>query len=498
MDTIDTLLAECLDGEPDAKTLRRLRALLRRDPARAKQALGLMREGQALGHILSSLDDTPFVEGVMRDIRDETVRFVSRVKRDVHDHALRRRQRLRLWPALAAAASVLITAGALIFRTSPRTPIMADRAWNAISVVGRIVDAQGQTVRAGTVLNPGTVLTAEPDARLALSNASGTRIDMNGGTRLALLDSSRSERLELLEGQVYCQVRKRVDKTAPFAIRAPNGLRIEALGTRFEVRTSSEQTEVLLEAGRLALHGAGQVATVTSLQAVSFKGGRFSAPEPIPPYRIAVWKFDPLPFVDGPILYEDDFEGDLNRWTAVIFTGSKNRGYAIEESRPPETVPEISRLKLSGRNGKTSTALAIRLPFPSKTNILMDYSVQAQTRGYSEEYDVKLGNTGHINHKMYIREKQYRRFPVNPADEAYGKEAARSGEWYRIRKEYRWRLDDQGHECMEYKAYINGRQYSHQWLYPVKLHFGFMVMTGEVLVDNYVLREMVPSDAAGQ
>ncbi len=79
----------------------------------------------------------------------------------------------------------------------------------------------------------------------------GTRVDLNGGTQLRydVVPGKRREVL-LCSGEAFFDVAK--DANCPFHVRA-NGMQVEVLGTRFNVKTMNGRVETALFSGSVRL-----------------------------------------------------------------------------------------------------------------------------------------------------------------------------------------------------------------------------------------------------
>ncbi len=144
-----------------------------------------------------------------------------------------RRWRLRCWVGGLGAAAAAVAFG---YFWLPRAD--ARREGGAL--------ASGSAATAGTFLEvPGT------SRRLTLPD--GTRVDLNGSSRIEPEFSPARRRVRLLEGEAHFAVVK--DPARPFVV-AVDGIEVLAVGTAFNVRHAPGGIEVLVTEGRVSVEGA--------------------------------------------------------------------------------------------------------------------------------------------------------------------------------------------------------------------------------------------------
>jgi len=83
----------------------------------------------------------------------------------------------------------------------------------------------------------------------------GSLVELNANSQLALLDNweSGKHRQVWLKGEAFFDIKKTLDSTEAFSVITKD-LRVEVLGTAFQVNTRNQQTEVFLEEGKIRLN----------------------------------------------------------------------------------------------------------------------------------------------------------------------------------------------------------------------------------------------------
>ena len=94
-------------------------------------------------------------------------------------------------------------------------------------------------------------ITVKPGQKASAVLPDGTRIDLNGGTKLCY-DVVPGEHREVIlnSGEAFFDVAK--DANCPFHVRV-KGMQVEVLGTRFNVKTTRERVETALFSGAVRL-----------------------------------------------------------------------------------------------------------------------------------------------------------------------------------------------------------------------------------------------------
>jgi transmembrane sensor len=104
-------------------------------------------------------------------------------------------------------------------------------------------------------LNQRGLYTTEAGEERTVTLSDGSRIELNGRTRLRVAVSARERAVRLLEGQALFQVAK--DKSRPFIVDSGTA-RIRAVGTAFDVHKEATETTVTVLEGTVAVLPSGR------------------------------------------------------------------------------------------------------------------------------------------------------------------------------------------------------------------------------------------------
>lgn len=178
-----------------------------------------------------------------------------------------------LWGELDDQAYALKTAldappkGATILPFTPRkspakTPAF-DRRWAATAAVLALVLAGGAFRYVQT--RPVTYQTARGETR-AIALSDGTRIDLNGASRLAVRYDGRARHVQMGDAEALFDVTK--DSARPFLI-ATGGQRIRVVGTEFDVVNHAGELTVTVSRGVVEVARMGAGGQVDDVQRVA-------------------------------------------------------------------------------------------------------------------------------------------------------------------------------------------------------------------------------------
>lgn len=147
--------------------------------------------------------------------------------------------------------------------------------------------------------------------------ADGTELNLNTGSEVQVVFSPRRRLIVLRRGELF--VRTGADTGAMFGhrafwVEAPHA-RFEALGTRFGVRQAEGETRLSMTEGRVAIHAAGNAATVI---AQAGDGYIIRADTTEAPQRIVDRSFESDAWTDGALVAKqmrlDAFVAELARY----------------------------------------------------------------------------------------------------------------------------------------------------------------------------------------
>ena len=185
--------------------------------------------------------------------------------RRVHK-ADRERARTTRWPRYAAAACLLLAAGA---------------AWLSVPALQNLgsdyATAAGE--RREVLLNDGS--------RLWLDSASVVDVDMQGATRT----------VQLRQGRLFADV---VHDGRPFVVLVDEA-KVEVLGTRFSVSREARADEVVLLSGRVQVSTPREQQLLAPGQRLTVHGERVGAPETVDAERLLAWRAGQLRVREVPL-----------------------------------------------------------------------------------------------------------------------------------------------------------------------------------------------------
>jgi transmembrane sensor len=179
----------------------------------------------------------------------------------------------RWWPLSAAAAAVVLVAGGYIGWTMLERPATAQLYTSAIA------------------------------AQREVTLGDGSRVAMGGATRLTARFSGDRREVELDEGEAYFEVVHNASR--PFVVRAGK-LRIEDIGTAFDVRRTGDHVTIAMAEGRVHISddasGQGRGLEAVAGQAVSYDPSRVALNvTSIDPAQAAAWRDARLEFDNEPL-----------------------------------------------------------------------------------------------------------------------------------------------------------------------------------------------------
>ncbi|MDR2315106.1 MAG: FecR domain-containing protein [Pseudomonas sp.] len=176
------------------------------------------------------------------------------------------RAKARRWPRYAAAACLLLAAGAVWLSVPALQGLGSDYA----TLAGE---------RREVLLNDGS--------RLWLDSASEVDVDVQGATRT----------VRLRQGRLFADV---VHDGRPFVVHVDEA-KVEVLGTRFSVSRAPAGDEVVLLSGRVQVSTPAQQQLLAPGQRLEVQGERVSAPETVDAERLLAWRTGQLRVREVPL-----------------------------------------------------------------------------------------------------------------------------------------------------------------------------------------------------
>jgi len=167
-----------------------------------------------------------------------------------------------------------------------------------------------------------------PGERLSVTLADGSRLELDGATRLDVAFDGRRRRLVLHDGTIHVTVAP--DGTRPFEVEAAGG-RTRALGTAFDVRRRGDTVRIAVteHAVRVAYPDGGAAIDVAAGQQVTYgPGAGLGAPVPAELRSLGAWRRGRLIF-DGQPLAEVLAEVERHRHGLIMIADRDLRALKV-------------------------------------------------------------------------------------------------------------------------------------------------------------------------
>lgn len=151
----------------------------------------------------------------------------------------------------------------------------------------------------------------------AFDLSDGSRLTLDAGSEVKGQFTRDQRSLTLVEGNAYFDIARAPDR--PLDVRAGE-VRVEVLGTRFDIRRHPAETIISVEEGHVAVTGAQGFPAVSltgGLQVTYHPGKGFDASAPFDTARLAAWRRGQLYYVDARL---SDIIDDVNRYSARPIT----------------------------------------------------------------------------------------------------------------------------------------------------------------------------------
>lgn len=195
-----------------------------------------------------------------------------------------------------------------------RTPSQPRRATIPLALLGGIaaalliVFANDVTSRHGQ--GPDLRTLVGQRSRTALEDGSVVELDTN--SEVAINFDERERRFELRRGQAFFNVEH--DAARPFVVSTGDGVTVTALGTRFDVRLTSESTRVGLIQGSVVVARDGHtIAVLRPGETIAVPGDGSATPVPASIDAIGGWREGRLSFAGTPLHVA---LAEINRYTS--------------------------------------------------------------------------------------------------------------------------------------------------------------------------------------
>ena len=160
----------------------------------------------------------------------------------------------------------------------------------------------------------------------SLALEDGTRVFLNTATRIRVHYDKNARQIEVISGEVFCDVAKRPDW--PFLVEA-GGHRVRALGTSFAVRYESDRASVTLVEGKVSVAsdkvpplnnrnaGTGEVINLVAGQRLSFDTNQNAILDRPVMENVTAWRRGKVVLDDTPLA---DAIVEMNRYSRTKLT----------------------------------------------------------------------------------------------------------------------------------------------------------------------------------
>lgn len=147
-----------------------------------------------------------------------------------------------------------------------------------------------------------------PGQRRAIELVDGSRILLNGGTRLAL-DSANPRAVRMADGEALFQIRH--DSEAPFVVTTADGTRLIDVGTTFNVVGDKGALSVKVAEGAVVYRGGGAEMRLDAGEMLTrATPGAAPRKQTVDPATVGSWRTGYLQFSETPL---DELAADLSR-----------------------------------------------------------------------------------------------------------------------------------------------------------------------------------------
>jgi hypothetical protein len=440
-------------------------------------------------------------------------------EREVASGRLPDRPALGLWKRvivpLAAAASILAAVG-VWWWSGGRSSVAGGQVIARVdeSVQCSVFGVQGRTreLAPGAEIRAGDRIETGDKGRVKLAWVGReTTAELSEHSSLCILHASLSR---LSMGRMTATVAKQAAR-APFVVETPQA-RATVVGTRFSVLVSdamgtnaSPQSAIRNPHSAFAFtrldvsEGRVGFARLSDGMAVDVSACQFAIAGKdyaLRPYR------DGTEYVDGPILFQDNFERPVERalenWNFVLWATNSATGEVTTRTPTAEMLVRCLDIGTEVVGGTTSQTVrldfdALRGKFPDTASVFVHMNLAlwelAEQGPVSVEYDLWLAPDSAVSLLMGREyEGGQRTAPtLNPrTDDAtrLGEQGSRSR-----RIEIYPRTGSAGRRAFEFRHFIDGTMVQQQTREFQEFQIGCGLSQGKAKLDNVVVRRMVPA-----
>jgi len=187
-------------------------------------------------------------------------------------------------------------------QTSPGatvTPLFSTPVKRALAIAASILLATLLSLFVYTQMGQPRLLAESGDTLMELTLDDGSNATLRPNSSLYLVSLDEDEHLYKMDGEIFFEVTANPERT--FSVEAGDGV-AHVLGTSFNIRTWSGQTELFLESGsvRFELSDGSDFVTLSPGKRSTITGSSISEPEDVSTDLITSWKRNELVFRDRP------------------------------------------------------------------------------------------------------------------------------------------------------------------------------------------------------
>ena len=424
-----------------------------------------------------------------------------------------RRHFIRRFIPLAAAASLLAALGIGLW-LNQAGPASRGIVARVESVQGSVFSVQDiapkrQALKAGDEIREGTRIETGEDGAVKLAwLAEATTVEVAENSKL----ETRNSKLALLRQGRLAAVVAPQPPGNPFAVETPHAL-ATALGTRFRLEVRGETGHPTLDARRPApdpspLHstwlsveeGTVRFLRLADQESLDVAADRFAVVgENDAAFALKTYPAD-AEWVDGPVIFRDDFEQELDRWETTLWKNLSD-GRIVQGTDSSSEAGRHVRIRPDAGRAPGNNAMELHHAFGKDKTLVARPRADITASAFVVEFDFRpLASFGVNCFSAQVSAQAKAPMQDMPVD-AREKEQAnavlqrsiREGRWYVWRQEYLVRSDSANLLSVE------GRSFYDEFLHArfvanliEEFRINFSVRKGHILIDNYVIRELIP------
>jgi hypothetical protein len=257
----------------------------------------------------------------------------------------------------------------------------------------------------------------------------------------------------------------------PFLVETPRA-RATVVGTKLAMLDDGTVTRLQVVEGEVLLE------RISDGKAIPVKAGRLGEVAPDRPLRTYATGGT---YVDGPVFFQDDFEGDLREWEVGALEKSGETLRAIDPSTAHQRL-SMPRVKVRGRPSKVAgVERKADDRFMTVIFVARSFSMEA----FSAEFDSRTEPGSLCGYLVAAGERRRTLLDKNVP--------LHDGRWRPYRLEVCRRANLAEGPFFELKMYRSGTLVLHTREFATEVWPGCAVTKGKVTIDNFIVRTMVPA-----